>query len=111
MTKPRLKGFLLLLLGATTFVALGFTLERNSSDAMVDFKAVYFGTRCLLQHGDPYKESDLLRLFLAEDREPLAAKLSHRDAVRSMYTCRRHSPLSCPSRFCRGGRHTLFGCF
>jgi hypothetical protein len=81
MTKPRLKGFLLLLLGATTFVALGFTLERNSSDAMVDFKAVYFGTRCLLQHGDPYKESDLLRLFLAEDREPLAAKLSHRDAV------------------------------
>jgi hypothetical protein len=81
MTKPRLKGFLLLLLGATTFVALGFSWERNSSVAMVDFKAVYYGTRCLLQHGDPYKESDLLLLFLAEDREPLATKLLQRDAV------------------------------
>jgi hypothetical protein len=81
MTKPRLKGFLLLLLGAAAFVALGFSWERNSSVAMVDFKAVYYGTRCLLQHGDPYKESDLLRLFLAEDRESLATKLLHRDAV------------------------------
>lgn len=84
MTKPRLNGFLLVLLGATIFVALGFSWERDSPAAMVDFKAVYYGTRCLLQHGDPYRESALLHLYLAEDTEPEAKKIAL-SGVESLY--------------------------
>ena len=33
---------------------------------MADFKAVYFGARCLLEHADPYKESEFLRVYRAD---------------------------------------------
>jgi hypothetical protein len=33
---------------------------------MLDFRGVYYATRCLLQHGDPYKDKDLLRVYQAE---------------------------------------------
>lgn len=33
---------------------------------MTDFKAVYYGARCLIQHSDPYKESEFLRVYQAD---------------------------------------------
>ncbi len=33
---------------------------------MLDFKAVYYGSRCLIQHSDPYQESEFLRVYQAE---------------------------------------------
>jgi hypothetical protein len=33
---------------------------------MTDFKAVYYGTRCLIQHSDPYQESEFLRVYQAD---------------------------------------------
>jgi hypothetical protein len=33
---------------------------------MVDFKGVYYDARCLLQHTDPYKEGEPLRVYQAE---------------------------------------------
>ncbi|MGD0831245.1 MAG: glycosyltransferase family 87 protein [Terracidiphilus sp.] len=33
---------------------------------MADFKAVYYGTRCLFQHSDPYRPADFLREYRAE---------------------------------------------
>jgi hypothetical protein len=32
---------------------------------MLDFKGVYYGTRCLLQHDDPYKSGEPLRVYQA----------------------------------------------
>jgi len=49
--------------------------------SMADFKAVYYGTRTLLHHGDPYREADLLHLFLTEDQEPRAKQLVVSDVV------------------------------
>jgi hypothetical protein len=66
MTKGQRDGFCLLLLGSMVLLALGFALEDTSPVAMVDFGVVYFPARSLLQHGDPYKESDVLRVYLAE---------------------------------------------
>ena len=36
---------------------------------MADFRGQYYGARCLLQHSDPYRESDLLRVFHAEHED------------------------------------------
>jgi hypothetical protein len=48
---------------------------------MVDFKAVFYGTRCLLEHGDPYSDKDLQRVYLAEDGETQFKKLKLIHAV------------------------------
>jgi hypothetical protein len=44
----------------------GFSMIRPSPDLMVDFKGIYYHARCLLQHGDPYKPGETLRVYLAE---------------------------------------------
>jgi uncharacterized membrane protein YciS (DUF1049 family) len=46
---------------------LGFFLERAKPDLMMDFKGVYFDARCLLQHTDPYKPGEPLRVYLEEE--------------------------------------------
>jgi hypothetical protein len=33
---------------------------------MTDFKAVYYGSRCLIQHRDPYKAIEILRVYQAD---------------------------------------------
>jgi hypothetical protein len=65
MTKARRDGLLLLVLASTIFLGIGFLFERADS-SLPDFKGIYYGTRCLLQHADPYKVSDVRRLYRAE---------------------------------------------
>ena len=62
----------MLLLGAVMFLVIGIAWSRISPIAMGDFKVVYYSSRCLLQHGDPYSERDVLRVYRAEGREPLS---------------------------------------
>jgi len=69
MTKARLDGLLLLLLGSAMFVLVGSAMEHMASGSMQDFKGVYYGTRCALEHCDPYSENELLRVYLAEGGE------------------------------------------
>jgi hypothetical protein len=66
MTKGRLDGLYMLLLGCVVFVLLGVATEIGSHVAVTDFKVLYYPARCLLQHCDPYNESDVLRLYRAE---------------------------------------------
>lgn len=35
--------------------------------SMIDFKAPFFGSRCLLRHVDPYAQGDLMRVYLEEE--------------------------------------------
>jgi hypothetical protein len=55
-----------ILLSCGFSVLWGSFLERSSPVGMSDFKAVYYGARCLIQHRDPYKENEFLRVYLAE---------------------------------------------
>jgi hypothetical protein len=55
-----------LLLCCGISVLWGSLLERASPNGLADFKAVYYGARCLDRHSDPYKESDFLRVYRAE---------------------------------------------
>jgi hypothetical protein len=69
MTRERLDGLYLLLLGSLLFVLVGSFMERMGPGSMEDFEAVYYSSQCLLQHCDPYNESELLHLYLAEGGE------------------------------------------
>jgi hypothetical protein len=84
MTKSRQDGLYFLLLGIVMFVLFGSALRYVATDAMADFKVIYYGTECLLQHGDPYSESALLHFYRAELGEAELHNLQKRQAT-SLY--------------------------
>src|SRR3569833_1766028 len=61
--KAQSDGFLLFCLGALTFVALGFLMLISRKDQGLDFRIAYSSARCLLEHRDPYNQSDLLLVY------------------------------------------------
>ena len=48
---------------------------------MTDFRAVYYGTRCLLQHHNPYNVSELERVVRDEDGERPSETVQQHQAV------------------------------
>jgi len=56
-------GFLLLCLGAVTFVALGFLMLIARKDSGLDFRIAYSAARSLVEHRDPYNQAELLRTY------------------------------------------------
>ena len=66
MTRARLDGLCLLFLGSVVFLLLGFALEKTAPAQLVDFRMMYYPARCLIQNCDPYKESDVLRVYQTE---------------------------------------------
>ena len=66
MTKARLDGLYLLLLGVLVLISLGAILGNATPGQMLDFRAVYYPSRCLIEHCDPYKESEVSRVYQAE---------------------------------------------
>lgn len=65
MKQARLDSFLLFVIGCAIFVGVGVLYARSSLVSQVDFKCLYYGSRCFLQHSDPYRQSDLLRVYQA----------------------------------------------
>lgn len=70
MTKPQKDGLTLLGLGMAVFLLLGFALEITGSNAMIDFKVLYYSTRCLLDRGDPYNAAAVQRVYRAQEAHP-----------------------------------------
>ena len=66
MTNARRDGLYLLLLGSLTFILLGAAWENAASAPMLDFRALYYPARCLLQHCDPYNAGEVSRVYQAE---------------------------------------------
>ena len=83
MTKMRRIGLFWLLLCCGFSALWGTFLDRASRDGMGDFKGVYYDARCLLEHRDPYKVGEPLRVYLAErqDRGLLSVVLQRTLAV------------------------------
>ena len=72
-SKARTDGLTLLALGAAVFLSLGIAVEILSPSATVDFKTYYYTARCLIGHGDPYNQVEVLRVYrasVAEREEP-----------------------------------------
>ena len=68
--KAQSDGFLLFCLGALTFVALGFLMLISRKDQGLDFRIAYSSARCLLEHRDPYNQSDLLLVYAKNGGTP-----------------------------------------
>ena len=87
MTRERLDGLYLLLLGTIpVFLLLGFLFVTNSPIPMQDFRVIYYPARCLIQHGDPYKEGEVLRIYRAERGEkPLETTADRQIVTRHVY--------------------------
>lgn len=81
MTKARSDGFLLFVLGSAMFASVGYLCEHFFPSSMVDFKCVYYGARCLVEHSDPYRGSDLQRIFQADQTDYAATAGVLRPAV------------------------------
>jgi len=86
MTKARLDGLYLLLLGSAVFLLFGVALENSAPAPLADFRGLYYPARCLVQHCDPYLESDVLRIYMVESSfEPLDTAKVRQIVTRAVY--------------------------
>jgi len=69
MTKARKDGLYIMLLGAAVFLFFGIVLEVSAPVSTADFRLVYYSTRCLLEHHDPYQEQELRRVYSVDGGE------------------------------------------
>jgi hypothetical protein len=67
MTKTRLDGLYFFLFGSVLFILLGVGLENVAPAPLTDFRELYYPTRCLVQHCDPYLETEVMRITQAEE--------------------------------------------
>lgn len=63
-------------------VLWGSFLAHSSSGGLADFKAVFYGARCLIHHADPYQATEFLRIYQADGQaipsDPMMADLFRR---------------------------------
>lgn len=92
MTKARFDGLALLLIGTAFFLLFGLATGLSSPHSMMDFKVVYYPSRCLILHCDPYKADDVLQLYQADEiKSELDTAKTHEIVTRFIYL---------PSAFC-----------
>jgi hypothetical protein len=77
----RLTSLFLLLICAGVSILWGTSIGRSVQGGAIDFQAVYFGTRCLLNHCDPYREDQLIHQFEVDGREPPSDSIQRRKVV------------------------------
>jgi hypothetical protein len=66
MTKARLDGLQMMLLGSVFFVAIGGLMEHFNPLGMTDFLQIYTSSRCVAHHHDPYKLDELIAFYQAD---------------------------------------------
>jgi hypothetical protein len=69
VTNARRDGLYLVLLGSAIFLLIGSALENAIPVTAADFRVVYYSARCLLEHRDPYNESDLKYTYRVDGGE------------------------------------------
>lgn len=65
MTKARLDGLQLLILGCIFFVAIGSLMEFFNPLGMTDFEELYYGSRGIAHHHDPYQPDQVAAVYQA----------------------------------------------
>ena len=82
MESKRRTALLLILLSSGLSILWGSYLAHNSSGGLADFKAVFYGARCLIQHRDPYQDTEFLRVYRQDGldipADPMMADLFRR---------------------------------
>ena len=67
MTRARMDGVYLMVIGFTAFLLVGLSAQyTRPPNLLADFKGVYICSRCLLEHCDPYQVDQLEAVFMRE---------------------------------------------
>jgi len=66
MIKARLDGLQLLILGSIFFVAIGVMMEYFNPLGMTDFQELYYGSRSVVFHHDPYQPGQVAAVYEAD---------------------------------------------
>jgi hypothetical protein len=80
MTKARRIALTWILMASGISIWWGFSVGQNAN-GWVDFRAVYYGTRCLLEHHNPYNVSELESVYRNDGGERPSETVSVRQAV------------------------------
>lgn len=72
---------LLLAVAAGISISFGIALERGARLGVMGFPGIYFGTRCLLQSGDPYDIKQLQRTYAGAGIVPASSAALYQSAV------------------------------
>ena len=75
------------LLSGGTGTLLGTLLETTSYAPMLDFKAVYYGARCLIHHHDPYNPTEFQATYQAAGEELPADPAKSRVVKPAIFAC------------------------
>ncbi len=76
-----LPSLLFLLLGSGISIVSGLALERGAQGGVMGFPGIYYGTRCLLEHGDPYVPAQLESFYQRAGAGVPANSVARRQAV------------------------------
>ena len=87
MTRARMDGLYLMLLGGVVFLLVGVVLINSDTVPAMDFRTAHFSGQCLLQRGcDPYNERDIERLYLQSKVDhPPATERERTVIIRNIY--------------------------
>ncbi|HUB52858.1 MAG TPA: glycosyltransferase family 87 protein [Terracidiphilus sp.] len=66
MRKDRLDGLQIVLFGGVLVFAISALLALINHQGMSDFRQFYYASRCLVEHHDPYQESQIWAVYAAE---------------------------------------------
>jgi hypothetical protein len=80
MTTTRRNALVWILLASGISILWGSAVGQTGN-GWVDFRAVYYGTRCLIQHHNPYKVSELEAVYRSEGGERPSETIQARQAV------------------------------
>jgi len=81
MNRTRGIGLLVLLLSGGISMLWGVAIGLSVEGGALDFQAVYFGTRCLLEHHNPYNVAELEAVYKADGVESPSETARHRQTV------------------------------
>jgi hypothetical protein len=81
MTRTRWVALTWILICCGLSASWGYSMIRASPALMIDFKAYYYATRCLLLHHDPYNVGELDGVYRAEGGDRPSETIKARQAV------------------------------
>lgn len=87
MAKMRPMNVVLILLSCGISIVSGILLDRASPGGTANYRAVYYGARCVIGHSDPYNPDNFLRVYSAESGQFPTIPLKKQLFLRAMTVC------------------------
>jgi hypothetical protein len=87
MAKMRAMSVLLILVSSGISILIGVLLDRGSPGGTSNYRAVYYGARCLIDRADPYNPDGFLRVYAAESGEFPSAPAKRHLFLRAVPVC------------------------